>query len=69
MRFPAPGVYEHFVEQPADFGEVKRTLAYWNQGAYDGNQEVVDALIRWFRRAIGALVLAVAFWSLELALN
>jgi hypothetical protein len=64
-----PRVYEHFAEQQADVDEVKRTLAYWNQGAYDGNQEVVDALIRWFRRAIGALVLAVAFWSLGLALN
>lgn len=64
-----PRVYEHFAEQQADLDEVKRTLAYWNQGAYDGNQEVVDALIRWFRRAIGALVLAVAFWSLGLALN
>jgi hypothetical protein len=64
-----PRVYEHFAEQQADLDEVKRTLAYWNQGAYDGNQEVVDALIRWFRRAIGALVLAVAFWSLGLTLN
>ena len=64
-----PGVYEHFVEQTSDLAEVKRTLAYWNQGAYDSNQQVVDALIRWFRRAIGALVLAVAVWSLELGLH
>jgi hypothetical protein len=64
-----PAVYEHFAEQTTDQAEVKRTLAYWNQGAYDNNQQVVDALIRWFRRAIGALVLAVAFWSLELALH
>jgi len=64
-----PGVYEHFVEQTSDLAEVKRTLAYWNQGAYDSNQQVVDALIRWFRRAIGALVVAVAVWSLELGLH
>jgi len=64
-----PAVYEHFAERSTDLYEAKRTLAYWNQGAYDANQQVVDALIRWFRRAIGALVLAVAFWSLGLALN
>jgi hypothetical protein len=64
-----PAVYEHFAAQANDLAEVKRTLAYWNQGAYDRNQEVVDALIRWFRRAIGALVLAVAVWSLELGLH
>jgi hypothetical protein len=64
-----PAVYEYFAAQANDLAEVKRTLAYWNQGAYDHNQEVVDALIRWFRRAIVALVLAVAVWSLELGLH
>jgi hypothetical protein len=64
-----PAVYEHFTARSTPFDEVERTLSYWNQDAWESNQTVLDALIRWFRRAIVALLIAVIIWSVELALN
>jgi hypothetical protein len=64
-----PAVFEHFTSEDAPYDDVERTLAYWYQDAWEANQVVLDALIRWFRRAIVALVVAVAIWSLELALD
>jgi hypothetical protein len=64
-----PAVYEHFATEDAELAEVHRTLTYWNQDAWESNQGVIDGLVAAFRWACLALVLAVAIWSFQLALD
>lgn len=64
-----PALYEHFVGSGIDLVEAHRTLAYWIQGAWDGNQRVIDGLLGAYRFACGALTLEVLLWSLELAVD
>ena len=61
--------YEHFVRVHADLSEAQRTLEYWNQGAWENNQSVIDRLILCFGGSCGTLVMALFLWSLELGLN
>ena len=64
-----PAVYEHFTEADASLADTHRTIAYWNQTAWESNQIVIDNLIGWFRRGCASLVLAIAAWSLTLTLH
>lgn len=61
--------YEHFIRSGADLREAQRTLAYWNQDAWERNQLAIKLLLLCFRIACGALVLAVVFWSLNVAVD
>jgi hypothetical protein len=61
--------YEHFVRMHADLREAQRTLAYWNHGAWENNQLVIDRLILCFGGACGTLVMALFLGSLELGLD
>jgi hypothetical protein len=46
-----------------------RIVAYRNAAAWEVNQHIVARLIRRFEVACACLVLAIAFWSLNLALD
>jgi hypothetical protein len=65
----APTAYEALVEKGADMDEAHRTLAYWIQGAWNANQDSIDRLVRMFQLACVALVLAIGFLSLGLAVH
>jgi hypothetical protein len=62
-------VYEHFRAQGTSMPDVQRTLAYWLQTAWDGNQSSIDRLIMLFRWACALLVFAIGLWSLDLGLD
>jgi hypothetical protein len=64
-----PVVYEHFVQADASVAEAERTLAYWIQDRWGSNQDLIDGLVAAFRWSCTALVLAIGFWSLDLALH
>jgi hypothetical protein len=65
----APAVFEYFARAESDLAEAHRTLAYWNQETWRGNQAVIDRLVSLFTKACGFLVLSVILWSLGLALD
>jgi hypothetical protein len=62
-------VYEHFMNEGVDLAETHRTLAYWIRGAWDGNQTIIDRLVRVFWWACAALFSSLLLWSLALALD
>jgi hypothetical protein len=61
--------YEHFVAEGSDVRDAQRVLAYWNRAIWEGNQEVIDRMLRSFRWACLALVASVLLWSIGLALE
>jgi hypothetical protein len=61
--------YEHFVAEGSDVQEAQRVLAYWNREIWEGNQKVIDRMLRSFEWACLALVASVLVWSVGLALQ
>jgi hypothetical protein len=64
-----PTAYEHFVASGVDIEEAYRTLSYWIQDARETNQGSIDRLVRVFRLACAALVLAIGVFSTGLAVH
>jgi hypothetical protein len=71
LEFTGSGTafFEHFTRLALGVPEAHRTLAYWNASAWEVNQRIVSRLIARFEVACASLVLAIAFWSLNLALH
>jgi hypothetical protein len=71
LEFTTSGavVFEYFTRVALDMSEAYRTLAYWNDDVWDANERVVERLTARFAIACLSLVLAIAFWSLSLAVD
>ena len=63
-------LYEGEIEADVfSIGETHRRLAYWLDGFQRDNEPKLDGLYGWYRLATVALLVEVAFWSLQLALS
>lgn len=63
-------LYETEIEEDVfTIGETHRRLAYWLDGFHDANDAKIRRLFSWYRAATGALLLEVAFWSVQLAVS
>jgi len=62
-------LFEAETEQEVGITETYRRLAYWLEGYYDGNEPEIDSLITFYRLSVLSLLLEVAFWSAQLALD
>jgi hypothetical protein len=71
LEFTTSGsaLYEHFASTGASLDEAHRTLAYWNDDAWDTNQGIINRLTAMFTRACASLATAIVFWSLSLTLD
>lgn len=62
-------LYEREVEDEVGIAETLRRLTYWLEGFHDGNAQRVERLFWYFRISVLALVLEIACWSVQLAID
>jgi hypothetical protein len=75
VLLPKPGLifslrgsvlFESEFEDATKIGETHRRLAYWLEGYYDDNEEVIQSLFRWFRWATIGVLAQVVLWIVEI---
>ncbi|MGD0454344.1 MAG: hypothetical protein ABSB69_12165 [Solirubrobacteraceae bacterium] len=60
-------MYESLLDVASDESELRRRLVYWLDSFWQANQDMINALGRYYVGAAVALLLQLAFWSWALA--